>query len=285
MPPSTKTINELLRKATRHLQTSTDSPRLDAELLLAYVLKRDRSHLYSHPETLLPAAQLGHYHGLLQRRQRGEPLAYLTGLKEFWSLPLEVTQQVLIPRPETELLVELALDCFAPGQSINVADLGTGSGGIALALAHERPHWRITATDISTAALEIARGNAKALALENVRFLPGHWFVPLNAQRLHLIISNPPYIDRHDPHLQQPELRHEPHQALVSAAHGLRDIMHIIDNSPQHLLAGGFLILEHGFDQGSAVRKRLEYKGFSAIATHHDLAGHERATLARWDIE
>ncbi len=276
-------IDGLLREATRHLQASTDSPRLDAELLLAYVLGRDRVYLYCYPESLLPADQLDHYQVLLQRRQQGEPLAYLTGFKEFWSLPLSITPQVLVPRPETELLVELALDCFAQQQSIKVADLGTGSGAIALALAHERPHWRITATDISTPALEIARSNAQTL--KNVWFLSGHWFVPLNAQRLQLIISNPPYIDSHDPHLQQPELRHEPQQALVSPAHGLRDIMHIIDQSPQHLLAGGFLILEHGFDQGSAVRKRLKYRGFSAIATHHDLAGHERATLARWDTE
>lgn len=280
---SARNIDGLLRQATRRLQASTDSPRLDAELLLAYVLRRDRAYLYSYPESLLPTDQRDHFHALLQRRQQGEPLAYLTGHKEFWSLPLSITPQVLIPRPETELLVELALGCFAREQSIKVADLGTGSGAIALALAHERPHWRITATDISTSALEIARSNAQTLG--NVRFLSGHWFVPLHAQRLHLITSNPPYIDRHDPHLQQPELRHEPQQALVSANHGLGDIMHIIDNAPQHLLAGGFLILEHGFDQGNVVRKRLKHRGFSAIDTRHDLAGHERATLARWGTE
>ncbi|MCP4409741.1 MAG: peptide chain release factor N(5)-glutamine methyltransferase [Gammaproteobacteria bacterium] len=283
MPPSEKNIDGLLREATRHLQAATDSPRLDAELLLAYVLRRDRVYLYTYPESLPPADQRDCFHALLQRRRQGEPLAYLTGFKEFWSLSLSITPQVLIPRPETELLVELALACFTQQQSINVADLGTGSGAIALALAHERPHWRITATDISTPALEVARSNAQML--ENVQFLAGHWFVPLNTKRLHLIISNPPYIDSHDPHLQQPELRHEPQQALVSPAHGLKDIMHIIDNTPQHLLAGGFLILEHGFDQGSTVRKRLRDKGFSAISTHHDLAGHERATLARWDAE
>lgn len=285
MPRSAKTIDGLLREATRFLQAATDSPRLDAELLLSYVLRRDRVYLYTYPESLPPADQRDCFHALLQRRRQGEPLAYLTGFKEFWSLPLSITPQVLIPRPETELLVELALACFTQQQSINVVDLGTGSGAIALALAHERPHWRITATDISTPALEVARSNAKVQALENLRFLPGHWLAPLHAQRLHLIISNPPYIDSHDPHLQQPELRHEPQQALVSPAHGLEDIMHIIDNAPQHLLAGGFLILEHGFDQGAAVRKQLRHKGFTAIATHHDLAGHERATLARWGAE
>lgn len=283
MSLSKDSIRSILYRATRLLEQGSDSPRLDAELLLVYVLGENRSYVYSHPEILLSSKQIDHYERLLQRRHGGEPLAYLIGIKEFWSLPMLVTQQVLVPRPETELLVEKALACFPPEQTIRAADLGTGSGAIALALAHERPHWQLIATDISKPALKLARSNAKALALQNVKFLSGHWFAPLKNLCFDLIICNPPYIDRCDPHLDQPELGYEPRQSLVSGDHGLRDIRHIIKAAPPHLFQNGFLILEHGYNQGASVRKLFEQRGFSAVSSQQDLSGQERASMGQWN--
>jgi len=283
MSLSQDSIRSILYRAARFLEQESDSPRLDAELLLVHILGKNRSFVYSHSETLLSSEQIDHYEHLLQRRHGGEPLAYLIESKEFWSLPISVTQQVLVPRPETELLVELALACFLPKQTIRVADLGTGSGAIAIALAHERPHWQLVATDISKSALKIARKNAKALALQNINFLSGHWFAPLKNLRFDLIICNPPYIDSCDPHLDRPELGYEPRQALVSEDHGLGDIKHIIKKAPHHLVRNGFLILEHGYNQGASVRKLFEQRGFSAVSSRRDLSGQERASIAQWN--
>ena len=275
----TPTVGECLSNASAKLTPSSDSARLDAELLLGEVLQCDRSYLYAHPEAPLGAAHIERFEQLLQRRYQGEPLAYLLGYKEFWSLRLQVTPDVLVPRPETELLVKLALASVAEERPANVVDLGTGCGAIALAIAYERPQWRVTATDISRTALRVAARNRDALKLPNIRFVQGSWFSPLGPQRFDLVLVNPPYVSIHAPHLNQPELQHEPETALVSPEHGLADIKHIVISACSHLKPGGHLLLEHGYDQGESVRALLQHHGFIEIKTHKDLAGHERVSF------
>ena len=274
------TVADTLRAAAARLADS-DSPRLDAELLLAHALGRDRSHLRAHPEAVLSAAQAHRYAELVEARRRGEPIAYLTGEREFWSLPLKVTPATLIPRPETELLVEQALALIPVDADWSVLDLGTGSGAIALAIAKERPHCRVTAVDISELALSVARHNAHRLGLSNVEFLQGDWFTPLTARHFQLIVSNPPYVGASDPHLLEGDLRFEPVQALTSGGDGLVDIRRIVAGAAAHLHAGGHLLLEHGFAQGEAVRGLLEAAGFAEVRSVLDLGGQERISLAR----
>lgn len=216
----------------------------------------------------------------IDRRVRGEPLAYITGEREFWSRRLQVTPDVLVPRPETELLVERALVLCEAG-SAQVLDLGTGSGAVALALAIERPTWRITATDASPAALAVAAGNARALNVCNCEFVSGSWYAPVQGRGFDLIVSNPPYIAPGDPALADPALRHEPQSALVSPPDGLTALREIIGGARMHLTAGGALALEHGNDQGPAVAEMLVRAGFSHVRCHADLAGHPRVTEAR----
>ena len=247
--------------------------RADADILRAFVLGCSRAQLVLQP-SLTPAQQT-RYESLLARRAAGEPVAYLTGEKEFWSLTLNVTPDVLIPRPDTELLVEWALQ-LAPQR---VADVGTGSGAIALALAKELPQARFTATDISAPALAIARVNAQTLKLGNVEFLHGSLLEPLGSD-FDLIVSNPPYIAERDPHL--PALRYEPKLALTSGADGLDAIREIVGHAPAHLKSGGWLLLEHGADQGAAVRELMQKTGFTRVETRRDLAGHERASAGCW---
>ncbi len=266
------TVAELLSEA-RQL-----SPE-DAPLLLAHVLGKDRSWLFAWPEHRLDDAQLKHYRQLLERRRQGEPLAYLTGEKAFWSLDLEVSPAVLIPRPETELLVELALDLDLP-EAIQVLELGTGSGAIAIALAKERPDWKITATDASAAALDIARRNAARHQASNLDLIQGHWYQALPDDRNYqLILSNPPYVRTGDPHLLQDGLPWEPPQALTAGSDGLADLRIIIGEAPAHLLPDGWLLVEHGYDQGKAVRDLFDSAGFSRVATRQDLGGQDRVTL------
>ena len=274
-------ISCVLRLAAQYLIGISDSPKLDAELLLCEVLQRERSYLYAHSELFINPAQLDQFQGLLERRHTGEPLAYITGVKEFWSLSMAINKHVLVPRPETELLVELAIACGAKAQHAKIADLGTGSGAIGLAIAHERPHWKIFASDISEAAVSVASSNAHALKLHNIDFICGDWYVPFNDQKFNLIVSNPPYVDKHDTRLHQAALRCEPYEALASDGGGLQDIKCIVQNAPDHLLLGGHLILEHGYDQGAAVRELLAQNGFIEICTHRDLANLERASLGR----
>jgi release factor glutamine methyltransferase len=257
-----------------------DGAALDAELLLAQVLGRTRAQLLALSGTALDAAQQAEYGALLARRATGEPLAYLRGQREFWSLPLAVTPAVLVPRPETEGLVEAALALPLPPDAA-VADLGTGSGAIALALATERPDWQVTATDRSAAALAVARANARALGLAHVRFLEGDWLAPLAGQRFHLIASNPPYVDEHDPVLAQPPLRFEPHSALASGAAGMADIHIIATTALGCLEPGGWLLLEHGSGQGEAVGAMLVARGYTHVRCHSDLAGLPRVTQGR----
>ncbi|MBV1786791.1 peptide chain release factor N(5)-glutamine methyltransferase [Marinobacterium sp. D7] len=257
----------------------SDSARLDAELLLCHVLEKTRSYLFTWPERELDPDQQAQYLALLERRIAGEPVAHLTGLREFWTLSLEVTPDTLIPRPDTETLVEAALARLSDGP-YRVADLGTGTGAIALALASERPHWQVVATDRIAAAAALAERNRDRLGLHNVDVLTGSWCEPLSG-RFDMILSNPPYIDETDPHLAQGDVRFEPRSALVAAASGLADIRQIAEQARAYLKPCGWLLFEHGYDQGQPVRALLNGLGYAEVATLSDLGGHERVTLGR----
>ena len=272
-------VAALLEAAADRLAATSGSARLDAELLLAFALGCERARLVAWPEAPVDAAAALRFAELLQRRAAGEPLAYLTGTRDFWSLTLAVDARVLVPRPETELLVELTLRLLPECGSARVLDLGTGSGVIALALAAERPQWRITAVDRSTAALDVARANTVRLGIDNVEFLEGSWLAPVRARRFDAIVANPPYLAVDDPHLGEDGLRFEPRSALVAGRTGLEDIEAIVDGAGDHLEAGAPLLLEHGATQGEAVRRLLADAGFSRIRTQSDLAGLPRVSL------
>lgn len=274
-------VGSVLATGAQRLRAAADSsatsPALDAEVLLAHALAVPRARLRSHPEAPADPRRIPHYLELIERRAAGEPLAYLTGWREFWSLTLAVTPAVLVPRPETELLVERALALLASAEG-RVADLGTGSGAVALALATERPRWQITATDLSGEALAVARANAVRLAVTTVEFLEGSWFGPLAGAAFDLIVSNPPYVAADDPALESAALAHEPRLALTPGADALLCLRTIVRGAPRHLAAGGWLLLEHGALQGPAVRHELVLAGFRYVRSHRDLGGHERAT-------
>ena len=269
------TIDALLRRAAATIG------RVDAEWLLAHAVVRPRTWLFVHAGDPVPAAVAERFEALVARRQAGEPVAYLTGTQGFWTLELEVSPATLIPRPETELLVELALARIPVDARAHVADLGTGSGAIALAMAKERPRAAVMATDASSAALEVARRNAARNRIATVEFREGDWFAPLAGERFDLIASNPPYIADGDPHLGEGDLRFEPPTALSSGADGLDAIRRIVGDAPAHLEAGGWLLLEHGWDQGEAVRALLQAAGFIDVETVQDLEGRDRVTLGR----
>jgi release factor glutamine methyltransferase len=269
---------ELLRAAACRLTGSGAA--LDAQLLLARALQRPRSWLLAHGDEPLAASDQLEFQALLARRIAGEPLAYIVGEREFWSLPLHVSPAVLVPRPETELVVERAL-ALATSPTANVADLGTGSGAIALALASERLQWQLTATDHSTAALAIAEQNSRALGLHNVRFVAGDWLAPLQGERYALIASNPPYIAEGDAAMRDLALQHEPRTALCSGPEGLDALRTIIAGAADHLLPKGWLVLEHGADQAGAVARMLVAQGFTHVRSHADLAGLPRVTEAQ----
>lgn len=276
------TLTELLTAAAAALQAAgSDSARSDAEVLLAHALRQSRTFLRTWPEHAPAPAALAAFHELLQRRLTGEPVAYLTGHREFWSLDLAVSPATLIPRPETELLVELALERLANTRGVQAADLGTGSGAIALALASERPLARIVATDRSAAALDIARTNAAHLRLGNVEFRLGDWCAALGDEHFDLIAANPPYIASNDPHLGCGDLRFEPRSALVAAEQGLADIQCIADNALEHLKPGGWLLLEHGWDQGECVPALLRVAGYTEVHCVRDIAEQPRVSLGR----
>lgn len=272
------TIDEALRQARARLEGASASPSLDAELLLAEVLGLSRGALRARDHEPCAPAGLQRFLALVERRAGGEPLAYLTGRRGFRDLELEVTPDVLVPRPETELLVELALERMTGRAAPGVLDLGTGSGAIALAIAAERRDADVVAVDASAAALAVARRNAVRANIGNVRFVAGHWLEPV-AGEFDVIVSNPPYVAAGDPHL--PALVHEPRSALVPGATGLEAIEEIVREAPSHLVAGGWLIVEHGADQGRAVRELCRQAGLDEVATFRDLAGLERATCGR----
>jgi release factor glutamine methyltransferase len=269
-------VRDALAAATRRL-----GERADAELLLLHVLHKPRSWLFTHADDALDADVQSAYDALLGRREAGEPVAYITGRRGFWTLELEVTPATLIPRPETELLVELALQRLPPDFSGRVADLGTGSGAIALAIARERPRAQVVATDASTAALEVARRNAQRHAIGNVDFVHGDWLLPLAGKRFELIVSNPPYIEAADPHLARGDLRFEPASALASGSDGLDDIRRIVDDARRHLDPSGWLLLEHGWNQGVAVRALLLHAGYEQISTMPDIEQRDRVSGGR----
>lgn len=275
-------VGQLVAAATRQLAHS-DTARLDAEILLAHALDITRSQILARPERIADTSRQALFAGLINRRAAGEPVAYLLGEQEFWSLTLKVTPAVLVPRPETEMLVELCLDLDSgPDRILRVADLGTGSGAIALALASERPDWQLVATDESQEALIVARQNARLLGLERVHFIVGSWCNALSAEKkFDVIVSNPPYIDPRDPHLVSGSLRFEPVSALAAADQGLADISVIARQTPAHLVPGGWLLLEHGHDQGVQVKQILQANGFREVSTRQDLAGLDRVTLGR----
>lgn len=275
------TIDQLIRQATRQLAASSPSPRLDAEVLLMHVTGLARTALITRAHEPLPPEHEERLQGLFARRARGEPVAYLTGKREFWSLELNVTPDVLIPRPETELLVEQALAHIPDDAEWTVADLGTGSGAIALAIATERPHCRLIATDNSAAALAVARANATRLGVAKVEFRHGEWLKPLAGMRFDVIVSNPPYVRANDPHLTQGDVRFEPESALIAGADGLDTIRCIAADAVSCLRPGGWLLFEHGCDQAQAVRALLESHGYDRVATCRDTAGHERVTAGR----
>lgn len=259
------------------------TPRLDAELLLAQALGKSRSYLHTWPEREPAAAQLACYQAALARRRAGEPVAYILGRQGFWSLELDVARHTLIPRPDTEVLVETAL-ALLPATPLQGLDLGTGTGAIALALACERPAWQMTGVDRVAAAVALAQGNGARLQLTNARFAESCWFSALAGQRFQLIVSNPPYIAAADPHLSQGDVRFEPSSALVAGVDGLDDIRLIIEQAPAHLLGGGWLLLEHGFEQAEAVRELLSRRGFTAVDSRRDLGGHQRISVGQWPL-
>lgn len=240
-----------------------------------------RTALITRAQELLLPEHKERLHELLSRRARGEPVAYLTGKREFWSLELSVTPDVLIPRPETELLVEQALARIPDNTDWTVADLGTGSGAIALAIATERPRCHLIATDLSTAALAVAQGNAARLGITNVQFRQGEWLRPLNGTQLDVVVSNPPYVRANDPHLAQGDVRFEPKSALVAGTDGLDAIRRVAADAVSCLRPGGWLLLEHGYDQAQTVHTLLEAHGYTSVATCRDTADHERITLGR----
>lgn len=271
------------RQALIERFAASDSPAADADCLLCAVLACTRTWLRTWPERSLTDEQLERLQSLAERREAGEPIAHLLGEREFWSLPLQVSAATLIPRPDTEVLVEQALARVPVDASgVRVLDLGTGTGAIALALKSERPGVDVWAVDRIAAACELARDNATRLAL-TIEVRCGSWFEPVQEERFTLIASNPPYIDEQDPHLEQGDVRFEPRSALVAAGAGLADLQHIVAQAPEHLLPGGWLLLEHGWQQGAAVRALLLQRGFHAVATVRDYGDQERVTLGQWE--
>ncbi|WP_417565952.1 peptide chain release factor N(5)-glutamine methyltransferase [Marinobacter sp.] len=272
------TCEALIKQAADRI--NSDSPRLDAELLLSDITGLGRTSFRAWPEREVTEAQAGAFEALVAERVAGKPVAYLLGHQEFWSLPLKVSASTLIPRPDTECLVEAALGLSLPEQA-NVLDLGTGTGAIALALASEHPGWRITACDEVEAAVELARENARVLGLP-VSVVKSSWFSQLEPARFDLIVSNPPYIPDNDRHLGEGDVRFEPASALVSGSDGLDDLRLIVTQSPGWLFEGGWLLVEHGFEQAEAVAALFRERGFARVHTLQDYGRRDRMTLGQW---
>ncbi|STX29474.1 HemK protein [Legionella beliardensis] len=276
-------IKYSLELATRQLEEYIhDGARTDAEILLAHVIGKTRTYIYTHPEKELTKDEFKLFQRLVARRSLGVPVAYIIGTREFWSLPLKVNEETLIPRPETELLVEITLNLLNPCSNARILDLGTGSGAIAIALAKERPDWQITACDCSQGALETAKQNTQLLELHNIQLCYSNWFSEIKEPKtFHAIVSNPPYIAANDPHLTSGDARFEPQLALMGGVNGLGALEHIIQHSLARLEPNGLLLIEHGFDQKSAVASMLNNYGYQDVQCWQDLQGHDRVSVGK----
>lgn len=274
------TIEQALAMST---DIQSETPELDAQLLLAHVLQVEPSYFRTWPEKSLSVEQSQTYRRLLQERLEGRPVAHLTGNRGFWTLDLNVNESTLIPRPDTECLVEVALDLLANVEAASVLDLGTGSGAIALALASEQRNWTVLGSDLESDAVLLARSNAAKHQIKNVNFVQGSWFEPIDKDaQFDLIVSNPPYIDENDVHLSRGDVRYEPLSALVAAEHGLSDIKLIVNSARSHLKKGAWLMLEHGYDQGDDVRRILSQFDYESIETRQDYGSNDRFTIGRF---
>ena len=276
-----QTLEQAIAAGANLLAPSSESAKLDAQVLLLHILQKPHSYLFTWPEHTLNAEQQQQFNTFCQRRLNGEPVAHITGLREFWSLSLEVNATTLIPRPDTETLVEQALEVTVPATA-KVLDLGTGTGAIALALGSEMPNWQITAVDRVSDAVALATRNQQRLAINNVHVKQSNWFSELHGEKFNLIVTNPPYIESSDIHLNQGDVRFEPLSALVADDCGMSDIKQIITQSRDYLLSSGYLLIEHGFEQGEAVRHFFEKMAFVNIKTVKDLGNNDRVTLALW---
>lgn len=282
-PIQAQTVHSLLTAATLQLAACSETAALDAEVLLCHCLHKNRSFLRAWPEYTPDSLQISQFQALMAQRQQGTPIAYLTGQREFWSRHFSVSPDVLIPRPDSELLIELSLDLLPENQACKIIDLGTGSGILALTLAAERPMTNVLATDISTAALQIARQNATQLQISHVRFLQSHWFDQVTEIGFDLVVSNPPYIAASDPHLQQGDVRFEPETALISDENGLKDIRLLAEQARRHLKNHGHLLIEHGYNQQAEVQAIFSQLNYQQISTHNDLSGNPRVTSGLWN--
>lgn len=274
------TYFEWVKQAIARL-TASETPKLDAVVLLGHITNRSRAFLMAFSETELTESELTQLEQALARRAGGEPIAYIVGYKEFWSLPIQISQETLIPRPDTEKLVEMALH-YLPSMPSEILDLGTGTGAIALAIAHERPDCLVLGVDKLKSVVALAKQNADRLSLYNAHFMQSDWFKSIKRKKYAMIVSNPPYIDGIDRHLTQGDVRYEPRSALVSGEQGLQDIKLIIEGATLYLAQYGWLLLEHGYEQGQAVRQLFEFNGYQLVQTVEDYAGKERVTLGRW---
>lgn len=275
-------IESALKKAASLLQSLSDSPQLEAEILLSETFQHSRSYLRAWPERQLASEHAESFWALVQKRQQGMPIAYLTGRREFWSREFHVSPDVLIPRPETELLIELCLDLIPARQPFKLIDLGTGSGIIAITLAAERPFAQVSAAEVSLAALDVAKRNAEKHHVDTLRFYHSNWFADVPETLFDLIVSNPPYIAENDAHLSQGDLRFEPKISLSSAGQGLADISHIADHARNRLPTGGHLLVEHGYNQKMAVQTIFKKLGYDNVKTHDDLSGQPRVTYGQF---
>jgi len=275
-------IQSILAESSQQLQATSGSAQLDVEILLCHILNKDRSHLRAWPEKQLSSDQLSLFKDLFNKRLQGQPIAYLTGKREFWSRDFITTSDVLIPRPETETLIEFCLELISDNPNASLLDLGTGSGIIAITLAAEKNNISMTAVDKSLAALNIAKENAQLNQTPNIQFIQSDWFAKIPQQHFDFILSNPPYIDPADPHLQQGDVRFEPDSALIAKQHGLQDIIYIAEQSQAYLKNTGYLVLEHGYDQQKAVAAILREHNYYNIHCLTDLSGQARVSYAQW---
>lgn len=271
----------LVRAAERLKATASPSPRLDAEVLMCHVLGVSRAWLYTWGDREAEPLVRARFEALVAARAQGRPVAHLVGEREFWGLTLKTSDATLIPRPDTECLVEAALARGAAEEG-QLVDLGTGTGAIALAFASERPGWQVTGVDLSPQAVALAADNAARLGLSRVRFLQSDWFAALSGEHFSLVVANPPYLADDDPHLAQGDVRFEPRSALVAGDEGLADLCWLVGEARDHLVPGGWLLLEHGLEQGAAVRQALEDAGYSDVTTLQDLGARDRVSLGRW---